>query len=189
MTTMARSEGFAVEEPVIEAIQGGDRYAFSEFMGRHCGWVRSVIYGVLGRGEAVEDVGQQVWLLVWQRIGKLQDVRRWRTWLYRIARNAAIDAGRDVTRRRDRARKLAEQPVTASAPGPDRNLMAEEKHQEVLEAVQSLPTIYREPFVMRHMNGWSYAQIAEAMGMPLDSVETRLVRARRFLRATLKEKA
>lgn len=185
---MARSQGFAAEEPVIEAIQDGDRYAFSEFMGRHAGWVRGVIYGVLGRAEAVEDVSQQVWLLVWQRIGKLQDTRRWRTWLYRTARNAAIDAGRDATRRRDRQRKLAEQAVSVSVPNPDRYLLAKEKHQEVLEAVGSLPAIYREPFVMRHVNGWSYARIAEVMGMPLDSVETRLVRARRFLRATLKDK-
>ena len=172
---MARSEGFAVEEPVIEAIQGGDRYAFSEFMGRHSGWVRGVIYGVLGRGEAVEDVSQQVWLLVWQRIGKLQDVRRWRTWLYRTARNAAIDAGRDATRRRDRQRKLAEQPVTVSAPKPDQRLVAEEKHQEVLEAIGSLPAIYREPFVMRHVNGWSYARIAEVMGMPAGGLSRSLV--------------
>jgi len=185
---MARSEGCAAEEPVIEAIQGGDRYAFSEFMGRHSGWVRGVIYGVLGRSEAVEDVSQQVWLWVWQRIGKLQDAQRWRTWLYRMARNAAIDAGRDATRRRDRARKLAEQPIPVSALGPDGRLVAQEKHQEVLEAIGSLPAIYREPFVMRHMNGWSYARIAEVMGMPVDSVETRLVRARRFLRATLKDK-
>lgn len=184
---MTRSDGIAAEEPVIEAIQGGDRYAFSEFMGRHSEWVRGVIFGVLGRAEAVEDVSQQVWLLVWQRIGKLQDARRWRTWLYRTARNAAIDTGRDTTRRRDRTRKLAEQPIPVSALGPDRRLVAQEKHQEVLEAIGSLPAIYREPFVMRHMNGWSYARIAEVMGMPVDSVETRLVRARRFLRATLKD--
>ena len=189
--TMARSEGFAAEEPVIEAIAGGDRYAFSEFMARHSGWVRGVIYGVLGRPDSVEDVSQQVWLLVWLRIGELQDVRRWRTWLYRLARNAAIDMGRDTTRRRDRARKVAEQPVSASVslPAQDRHLVAEEEHRQVLQAVMSLPAIYREPFVMRHVHGWNYARISEVMGMPKDSVETRLVRARRFLRAALKDKA
>ena len=41
---------------------------------------------------------------------------------------------------------------------------------------------------MRHLNGWSYRQIAEVMGMPVDSVETRLVRARRFLRASLEKR-
>jgi RNA polymerase sigma-70 factor (ECF subfamily) len=58
----------------------------------------------------------------------------------------------------------------------------------VLEAIQALPALYREPFVMRHLNGWTYSEIADVMGMPVDSVETRLVRARRFLRESLKDK-
>lgn len=185
---MAQPDAFDAEEPVIDAIRNGDRYAFSEFMGRQHGWVRGVIYGVLGHRDAVDDVAQQVWLSVWQRIGKLEDARRWRTWLYRTARNAAIDAGRDATRRRDRARKLAVEPAPDSGPTPERRLAGEERYQEVLAAVQELPAIYREPFVMRHVNGWSYARISEVMGMPADSVETRLVRARRFLRATLKDR-
>ena len=55
-------------------------------------------------------------------------------------------------------------------------------------AIQALPALYREPFVLRHVNVWSYRQIAEMMNMPVDSVETRLVRARRFLRESLKGK-
>lgn len=186
---MARSDTFDAEDPVIDAIRAGDRYAFSEFMGRHKGWVRGVIFGVLGDRDTVEDVAQQVWLAVWQRIGELQDARRWRTWLYRIARNAAIDAGRDVSRRRIRAKNLAAEPVPPGDPTPDRELSRREVYREVLAAIQGLPAIYREPFVMRHVNGWSYARIADAMAMPVDSVETRLVRARRFLRAALKNRA
>jgi RNA polymerase sigma-70 factor (ECF subfamily) len=71
---------------------------------------------------------------------------------------------------------------------PDRNVVGREQHQEVLAAVQALPALYREPFVLRHVAGWSYKEIAGVMGMPVDSVETRLVRARRFLRESLKDK-
>ena len=59
---------FDVEQPVIEAIQAGDRHAFAELVQRHGDWVRSSVYGVLGRGELVDDVVQQVWTCVWQRI-------------------------------------------------------------------------------------------------------------------------
>ena len=58
----------------------------------------------------------------------------------------------------------------------------------VLEAIRALPALYREPFVLRHLNDWSYQEIGDVMGMPVDSVETRLVRARRFLREALKDK-
>ena len=65
-------------------------------------------------------------------------------------------------------------------------MVRSETHQRVLNAIAGLPEIYREPFVLRHLEDWSYKQIAEAMDMPVDTVETRLVRARRLLREALK---
>ena len=58
----------------------------------------------------------------------------------------------------------------------------------LLQAVQALPVIYREPFVLRHLEDWSYAEIGEVLGLSVDTVETRLVRARRLLRESLQGK-
>ncbi|MGB2986809.1 MAG: RNA polymerase sigma factor [Phycisphaerae bacterium] len=186
---MAERETSDVDEPVVEAVRAGDRYAFGELVQRHNGWVRGVIFGVLGGRDRVDDVTQQVWVTVWQRIGDLRDAKRWRPWLYRLARNAAIDAGRDATRRRNRSQTpVADLPLRAAGETPNQELVGREKHRVVLEAIRALPALYREPFVMRHLSGWTYSQIAEVMGMPVDSVETRLVRARRFLRESLKDK-
>lgn len=186
--TMIQSENYDAETPVIEAVQTGDRFAFGELVRRHNGWVRGVVYGVLGDRDGVEDVTQQVWSNAWQQIGKLRDVQRWRPWLYRLARNAAIDAGRASTRRKGRFQALPADVADEVRGNPDAGVSSAELHGEVLTAIQSLPALYREPFVLRHLNGWSYRQIADVMGMPVDSVETRLVRARRFLRESLKDK-
>ena len=186
---MPLTDDLDAEESVIEAIQGGDRYAFEEFLARQNRWVRGVIFGVLGDKDCVDDVTQQVWTAVWQRDGELRDGASWRPWLYRLARNAAIDAGRELTRRRKRV-----QTVAADLPGPKTvatthdTVDRKEQHREVLLAIQGLPALYREPFVLRHVSGWSYRQIADVMRMPVDTVETRLVRARRFLRETLRDK-
>ncbi len=181
---------FEAQEPLIEATRAGDRYAFTELMRGHGRWVRGVIFGVLGDGDCVDDVAQQVWTGVWQRIGELRDARRLQPWLYRLARNAAIDAGRSITRRRNRMRghrgEIGISQQRSSA--PDGDLAQQERHQEVLAAIRGLPALYREPFVLRHLNGWSYSRIAEVIEMPVDSVETRLVRARRLLRDRLKNK-
>jgi len=186
---MPFAEEFEAEEPVIEAIRGGDRYGFEEFVRRRNRWVRGVIFGVLGNRDCVDDVSQQVWTTVWQRIGELRDSRSWRPWLYRLARNAAVDAGRALTRRRNDLQRIAtDKAERADSPAPDAKVVLEEQHREVLAAIQALPAIYREPFVLRHVNGWTYREIGEVMGLPIDTVETRLVRARRLLRESLKDR-
>jgi len=175
--------------PVIDAIRSGDAYAFGELVHGHDRWVRGVIFGVLGDQDRVDDVAQEVWTTLWERIGSLRDVNRWRPWLYRLARNAAIDAGRERVRRRSRISSgeaaLSSQAVEKPADGA---MIRDERQSGVLEAIQALQELYREPFVLRHLNDWSYQEIAELMGMPVDSVETRLVRARRMLREALKDR-
>ena len=185
---MALATDFDPDEAVIEAVRDGDHYALSELMRRHGRWVRGVIFGVLGDNDRVDDAAQQVWTAVWRRAGELRDTRRWRPWLYRLARNAAADAGRDITRRRKRTRQFAEMPSPETTNAPLGELVNDEQYREVLKAIQALPALYREPFVLRHLQGWTYKEIAEVMDMRVDSVETRLVRARRHLRETLKGK-
>ena len=64
--------------------------------------------------------------------------------------------------------------------------MGGELRAELLQAIEALPALYREPFVLRHLEDWSYAQIGELLGLPTETVETRLVRARRLLREALR---
>jgi RNA polymerase sigma-70 factor, ECF subfamily len=175
------------ERSVIEAIQQGDTYALTELMQRHGPWVRGVIYGVLGRADEIDDVAQKVWTHVWRNARNLDDVSRWRVWLYRIAHNAATDAGRNKNRRRRLLQGLLrrQQDSPPQSNPADQPVVASERHQLMLQAINALPPLYREPFVLKHLQDWSYAQIGEALGLPVDTVETRLVRARRLLREQL----
>jgi len=186
--TMALVKEFDPEQPVVEAIRAGDRHVFADFVRRHDRWVRGVIFGVLGRTDPVDDVAQQVWTTVWRRLAEIRATDRWRPWLYALARNAALDAGRDVTRQRERAREVAFGSTTTVS-RRDATLEADESYWAAMAAIAGLPELYREPFVLRHLSGWSYQEIAEVMGMPVDTVETRLVRARRLLRDALRKEA
>lgn len=177
------------ELPVVEAILVGDRDAFEEFVRRQSKWVRGIVFGVLGDVDRVDDVCQQVWTTVWRQASTLQQPQRWRSWLYRLARNAAMDAGREITRRRKLQRRIQHEYGSGSvAPAPHRSIQSDERTQALLQAITALPALYREPFVLRHLQNWSYREIAEVMEMPVDTVETRLVRARRHLREALKDK-
>jgi RNA polymerase sigma-70 factor (ECF subfamily) len=176
-----------LERRLVEAVRRGDSGALAELMGRCGPWVRGAIFAAGVRADAVEDVLQQVWLAAWRRAGDLDDPGRWRAWLYTLARHAAIDA----TRRQRRAGKLLDavrswwSSDASDAGEPVVAMVAAEQHQRALRAVAGLPEIYRQPFVLRHLADWSYRQIAEALELPLDTVETRLVRARKLLRGAM----
>ena len=100
-----------------------------------------------------------------------------------------MDAGREITRRRKLSSGFREQLRTQRAAEPAHQSAISSEQRELLgAAIRALPTLYREPFVMRHLQGWSYAEIGDVLGMPVDTVETRLVRARRQLREALKDR-
>jgi len=174
------------DEILITAARKGDRAALDAFVRRHDPWVRGIVYATVGRSASLDDIVQQVWTNVWRQIGTLADVKAWRGWLSTMARNAAIDAGEKSVRERRRRVSLSRADAPASRrASPDEMVIRSEEHRRVLNAIHGLPAIYREPFILRHVEDWSYAQIAEALAMPVDTVETRLVRARRLLRAAL----
>lgn len=173
------------DHALIVAAQQGSRSALDALIRRHDRWVRHVVYRALGNASAVEDVAQQVWTTVWQQIGTLVDPSAWRAWLYRTARNAAIDASQKSSRERQRRALVDEQTLPDRDGSPALRLVRDEEHRRMLAAINGLPAIYREPFVLKHLEDWSYAQIGEALGLPVDTVETRLVRARRLLRSAL----
>lgn len=174
---------------LIAQAQRGSRPAVDQIVRENEGWVRGVIYGTIGRADLVDDVAQQVWTQVWQRLGSLQDPRRLRAWLYAVARNAAIDASQDRRRRSTIgldfvADGLGDNPGR----GPVKSVVGDELRETLLRAVEALPALYREPFVLRHLEDWSYAEIGNLLGLSVETVETRLVRARRLLRETLQGK-
>ena len=172
---------------LVQAAARGESDALVELMRRNGPWVRGVIFAACGDADMVEDVQQQVWLSAWRRAGSLSDPGKWRSWLYALANHGGIDAARRARRRRRLRQRLeAWLPHRGTAEADaGRRLVLKEAHQRALRAVAALPEIYRGPFVLRHLAGWSYRRIAEAMDLPVDTVETRLVRARRILRETL----
>lgn len=182
----------AMYEQVVSAARRGDHHATEQLVKEHERWIRSVIFAVLGRGELVDDVAQQVWTRVWEKLPTLSRPQNLRSWLYRIARNAAIDAGKHARLQRDAESALQIDPL---APHPrasatsTHDAPAGELHGAIMQAIRALPAIYREPFVLRHLQEWSYAEIGEVLSLPVATVETRLVRARRLLRELLADEA
>lgn len=161
--------------------RSGDRQALVELYERHKAGLLGFLVKTCGNRQQAEDVFQEVWMKVMRAIDGHDPTRSsFRAWLYRIARNAAIDSHRrEVTRRGPELDAPAGEDgatmidfVRSSAPGPD----AEAEQAEVVDAVQSaidrLSERRRAAVLLRHQQGLSYPEIAVVLGVPEGTAKT-----------------
>lgn len=167
----------------IERAIQGDPDAIQAVWTANRRWVAAVVLAHKPREADLEDLLQDIAMKLVRRIHTINDPAALRTWLRSVAINAARTAGR---RQRLRPRLvgrtdlLADQTSERAADGA-----AVEQGRAALDAAQRLPEHYREPLILRCVRGMSYRQIADVMGIPVPTVETRLARARRMLREEL----
>lgn len=157
----------------------------------HAPWLETIVAVRLGEPQAVDDVMQEVALAVSQsaaRSGRTasEPPREWGPWLYRIAVRQALLYRRKAGRRRKWIQRYAvEWPAPAAAGDPLAWLLQDERDAIVRRAVARLPPREAEILLLKHVEGWSYREIAARLGTTPKAVETRLARARARLRADL----
>ena len=154
----------------------GDKEALQTLLKRNWGWLKGLVYSVLGDGQDLDDVMQEICLRVITRIHTLREPERFRAWLAILARHEAIQ----------HSRRRPPEPVVSEEPGYEGDPAADIEKKElcgrVLEAVRRLPEKYREVFVLAHSGELTYAQMAEILDVPITTMQIRLVRARQMIR-------
>ena len=138
--------------------------------------------------EDVDDLAQEVFVRAYRFLGNFRGESSFRSWLYRVAINVT---------RTHRLRRTRQQAVWADS-GEGTTASVIESHSEVddlewkyvrreliARALASLPADLRESVVLRDVHGFEYQEIADAMGVPLGTVESRIFRARKRLRPLL----
>ena len=158
----------------------GDLGAYEELVGRHHAVVTRIAARVVGHDEA-EDVSQDAFLRAFHRLDGFRGESSVRTWLLRIAHNAALD---HLRRRRaepvDPA-SLDETPADESVRLPAERLELRERVERLEGKLQPLSPPHRTVLVLRDVEGLSYDEVAAITETPLGSVKGRLHRARREL--------
>ena len=129
-----------------------------------------------------EELAQETFLRAFRALDGFRGDAQVRSWLYRIATNLAKNA---VTRRKEfPALEGLDQPVLTH---PTARLEAHAMSIDLRAAIDRLPAKLREPLVLREFEQLSYEEIAEKTGTPLNTVRTRILRARRALREEMEE--
>jgi RNA polymerase sigma-70 factor, ECF subfamily len=157
--------------------------AFEELYREYVNRVYAFLRSQLGNAEDAEDVTSQVFMKAYGAYGRYEARQESPTaWLFRIARNAALDHHRRAGRKQRLERAVAREPV----PSADPETLAEERilYRELLDSMAQLPTRQREVIGLRH-SGLSFLEVGTLMECSEDAAKMLYHRAVRALRASL----
>ena len=181
------------ESAVVEQAREGDTTAFAELVRRYEARIFRLALHVTQNREDAEDVLQETFMKAYEHLAQFKGDSKFYTWIVRIAVNQAlmklrrrktgktvsldetIDTGEDVVVRE----------IAAWGEDPEQRLSREELGSILDTAIQSLEPLYRNVFVLRDINELSTEETADALGLSVPAVKSRLLRARLQLREKL----
>lgn len=153
-----------------------DAQTFSQEAMKHERLLYRISWAYLRRDEDCADAVQETLLKAWQQRHRLRSMEAFRAWLCRILVNTC----KDMLKRRSRTDTLELTENITAAP-------ADQEALELREAIDHLPPEQRMCVILHYLEGWSVAEVAQALGVPQGTVKTRLMYARGRMKGYLEE--
>lgn len=193
-----------LDDELMERFQKGDEDAFTLLVRRHEKPLINFIAQFIGDRDSAEDLAQETFIRIFQAAPRYKPGRaQFNTWMYHIASNLCKNELRNRARRerhwvdntvKDSDAEDAEaggESRIANAPAdatyqPDRVLERKELRDALRKAIAALPEQYREPLVLRDIQGLSYEEISKVLGIRAGTTKSRINRARLILKDKLK---
>jgi RNA polymerase sigma-70 factor, ECF subfamily len=163
------------DEDLIALVGEGDAPAFAVLYDRHARAAYSLAYRMMGEEQAAEDLVQDALLKVWRGAGSYRTERASvRTWVLSIVHNRGIDQLRSLA-----SRRRTQDKVEASAPASEPSEAFAEawrnaRREQVREALSTLPSEQLKILELAYYSGYTHAEIAGVLGLPLGTVKGRM---------------
>lgn len=171
------------DQEVIARVMAGDRDAFSMLIGRYSDPLYRHALGMTGSPDVAEDILQTSFIKAYHHLGEVRG--RFDAWLFRIVANGCKDWLKNI-RRTHLSYDEDDQPSGYAS--PDEDLDRTELRQDLDSALAQLAPSLREAFIMKHVEGRSYEEMADLLGTTVGALKMRVHRAREALQALLEEK-
>jgi RNA polymerase sigma-70 factor, ECF subfamily len=159
----------AGDRALVARASRGDVEAFTKLVKAHSSLVYRVSLRMLG-SDAAEDASQEVWVRVWRNIKTFRGDSAFSTWLYRITVNTCLSMRQRESRREELEYSGDEMPYLPEPSGgdadPETSVLSAERREEIEAALGHVRAEHRAALVLRHMEGLSYAEIAEVLEVP-----------------------
>lgn len=177
---------------LLRRTAAGERDAFGTLVARHHAGVYRFLAAMLRSPEDAADVTQEAFLNAYRHAADFRAEAAVRTWLFRIARHAALDKLRASRRRGELGRAgaggdagVADRRVDETSADPAAATETADRRRLVRDAIDALPDDQREVVLLRELEGLDYDAIAAALDIPVGTVRSRLHRGRETLRNKL----
>ncbi|PYX80714.1 MAG: sigma-70 family RNA polymerase sigma factor [Acidobacteria bacterium] len=171
------------DSSLVSAAQAGDRLAFGQLYEQYARMVHGILMARVPPGQ-VDDLVQDVFLVALRRLSALRDISRFGAWLAAIARNRANDYHRQSMS----AVEVTDDFSQAEAVSGVSDSAADSEAAVILAAIRSLPEAYREPLILRLVEGMTGPEIAARTGLKPGSVRVNLHRGIEQLREKLAQR-
>jgi len=180
------------DEELIELIIKGEANLYAELVSRYQNKVFSTAYNYTRDYEEAKDLTQEIFIKVYNNLGNFQNKAQFSTYLFRIAVNRCID-----WTRKKRAKTISilscqdEDDVDVydfiadCGSNPEEILLRQENADIIRAEINKLPEIYRTVMIMYYFQDFSPQEIADILKVPRKTIDTRLFRARKFIKKRL----
>jgi RNA polymerase sigma-70 factor (ECF subfamily) len=171
------------DEELMAQVQRRDQEAFTRLLDRHLAGLQKFLVRTTGNAADADEVAQEAFLRIWSHAKNWQPDRvRFTTWLFRIARNLAIDRHR---KHRETNDEHLEQ-IVDDAPDTGHAIDADRRRKMMQNAIAHLPERQRTALVLCHFDGMSNPDAAAVLEITVEALESLLARARRTLKNALR---
>lgn len=171
---------------LIRRCLGGEVKCYETLIERYSGRIVNLAFAMTGDRSYAEDIAQEAFVRAYRSLPKFQGKAKFSSWLYQIALNLCKDHLKAKSRH---ARPAGEDQLESVDGNPreeaSRVVLDQEFSEKMKVAINALPLVYRESFVLRHLQGLDYVDVAAITGVPADTVRVRAYRAREMLREKL----
>jgi len=171
------------DHDVIARVLRGDRNAFGFLIARYSDPLYRHALGMTGSPDVAEDILQASFIKAYAHLSEVHG--RFDAWIFRIVANGCKDWLKNI-RRTHLSYEEDDQPSSFATPEDD--LDRTELRSDLDRALQALAPSLREAFVMKHVEGRSYEEMADLLGTTVGALKMRVHRAREALQALLEEK-
>ncbi|HEU5168535.1 MAG TPA: RNA polymerase sigma factor [Chitinophagaceae bacterium] len=181
------------ETELIEQLKQGDETAFKTIVEQWKDMVHNTILGIVQNETEAEDLAQDVFIKVFEKIGTFKGDAKFSTWLYRIATTTALDHLRSKKRKK---RFGFLQSLTGSGDEkesipdfhhPGVSLDNKERAAVLFKAIDALPENQKTAYTLHKLEGLSYRDVSEVLNTTVSAVESLMSRANQNLRKELEE--